>query len=173
MKLKIAYPVTPFHLNQGWGVNGAYYRTNGINIDGHNGWDFQAYHGQPVYATHDGTAFYEVDAQGGNGVVIVSNQAYDYKNGQAFFKTIYWHLCDPDKEPKYTSPVYAYGQAEGHDPRKGMSVKKGDIIGFADSTGLSSGDHLHFGLKPIKSGQAPVTGDAPDLGIGSWVNIEP
>lgn len=170
MKISLTNPVDPWHLNQGWGINGEYYRANGINILGHNGLDLQAYHGQPVYASHDGTAFYETDAQGGNGVVIVTNEKFDYKLGPSYFKTVYWHFCDHDKEPKYTSPVYTAQQAG--DPRKGTPVKQGDLIGFADSTGLSSGDHVHFALKPIKAG-IPTSQDATDMGIGQWVNQEP
>jgi murein DD-endopeptidase MepM/ murein hydrolase activator NlpD len=168
MKLQLKYPVTPFHVNQGFGVNGAYYQANGINIKGHNGLDLQAYHGQPVYASHDGVAFYEEDNNAGHGMVVISNQPYDYKGGQSYFKTIYWHFIDPLKEPKYDLPLYKYGVNSG----RGIPVKAGDQIGWADSTGLSTGDHLHFGLKPIMGGRAPSFGDAPDVNIGQWVNVE-
>lgn len=178
MKFELYYPVSPARLNQGFGVNGEYYRANGINISGHNGIDLMAYHGQPVYAAHDGTAFYEQDDSSGDGVVIVSDDSFDYvsKNcptGFAHFKTIYWHLCDPLKEPKYASPIFF---AAGHhvNSGKGVKVKAGDLIGYADSTGFSGGDHLHFGLKPVSAG-VPLDDawqDAPDVGIGQWENIE-
>lgn len=168
MKLQLSSPVTPFSVNQGWGLNGAYYQANGIGIIGHNGLDLMAYHGQPVYAAHDGTAFYEIDDGQGHGIVIISDQPYDYKGGQAFFKSIYWHLADPVKERQYDSLIYHHGANSG----VGTPVKRGDQIGWADSTGLSTGDHLHFGLKPIQNGAAPSIGDAPDVGIGAWVNIE-
>lgn len=168
-KLSLYYPVSPPNINQGFGVNGAYYRANGINIDGHNGIDFQAYHGQPVYAAHDGTAYYETDNDSGHGIVIVSDDAYDFNNQQAHFKSIYWHFCDPEKEPKYDSPFYAHGANSGI----GMPVKAGTQIGWADTTGLSSGDHVHFGLKPIVAGPGAKSGDAPDVGIGNWVNVVP
>lgn len=169
--LKLSYSTSPVLINQGFGVNGAYYRANGINIIGHNGIDFFAYHGMPVYAPMDGTAYYEEDADSGHGVVIVSDKPYDYKNGQAFFKCILWHFCDPEKEPKYASPVYL---ALGKKINSGVGtpVKKGDLVGHADSTGLSSGDHLHFGLKPITSGKVTDVGDATDVGIGEWENLE-
>jgi murein DD-endopeptidase MepM/ murein hydrolase activator NlpD len=162
-KFSLFYPVTPARINQPFGVNGAYYQANGVSVAGHNGIDFGAYHGQPIYAAHDGVAFYQTDDREGHGVIIISDKAYDCGKTQAFYKTIYWHLCDPLHEPKYTSPVYK---------KSGMKVKAGDIIGYADNTGLSSGDHLHFGLKPIVRGGAPRSGDAPDLGIGEWVNVE-
>jgi len=30
--------------------------------------------------------------------------------------------------------------------KEGDRVKKGDIIGYTDTTGLALGDHLHFGI---------------------------
>lgn len=125
------YPVKPLQVNQAFGVVNPFYKKNGINIDVHNGIDFQASHGQPVYAAHDGTCYPEVDSSGGNGVVIRSDKEYEYQGAMVRFKTIYWHLVKSDAVVK-----------------TGQNVKAGDLIGYADSTGLSTGDHLHFGLKP-------------------------
>src|SRR6185312_491101 len=136
MKLSLSLPVTPYHVNQPFGVN--YFTYHQFGLDGHNGLDLQAYHGQPVYASHDGTVTIEVDAHQGHGVVLLSDQQYDYNGSQCYFKTIYWHLCDTDKEPNYPYPV-----------KDGQKVKRGDLIGYADNTGFSTGDHLHFGLKPV------------------------
>jgi len=166
-KLQLYYPLTPSNVSQPFGVNGSYYRANGINITGHNGIDYQAYHGQPVYASHDGTAYYSTDGKEGQGVVIISDKAYDLNGTDVFWKTIYWHLCDPAKEPKYKSPFYQTNR----NSRVGKPVKAGEIIGFADNTGFSTGDHLHFGLKPIVVGPGIEWGDAPDVGIGNWVNV--
>lgn len=170
MKLSLFFPVSPPNVNQGFGVNGEYYRANGINIKGHNGIDFKAYHGQPVYAPMSGTAFYEIDSNGGDGVVIVSNQQFDAPiTGQCYYKSILWHLCDPGKEPKYASPIFkALG---GANSGKGIQVKVGDLIGYADSTGLSTGDHLHFGLKPVVGGTPSNVGDAADVKAGDWVSL--
>jgi len=137
MKLKLTYPVKPYFLNQGFGVNYyTYHKEFGMN--GHNGLDLKASHGQPVYAAHEGTCSVQVEANEGRGVVITSNDMYEYKDTVAYFKTIYWHLANPNKEPQYASPV-----------KEGQIVKQGDLIGYADNTGFSTGDHLHFGLKPI------------------------
>jgi murein DD-endopeptidase MepM/ murein hydrolase activator NlpD len=138
MKLTLAYPVTPYKLNQAFGVN-YYTYFNAFGIQGHNGLDLDAYHGQPVYASHEGTVSLQVEANEGRGIVITSNEKYDYKGSQCHFKSIYWHLCDPNKEPQYKSPL-----------KEGQIVKAGDLIGYADNTGMSTGDHLHFGLKPVK-----------------------
>jgi hypothetical protein len=128
--MKLLAPVQPFIVNQFFGSNGEYYRLNGINIDGHNGIDLRTFHGQTVYASHDGDAVYETDMKGGHGVVIKAKG----------YKTIYWHFVDPAKEPQYKSPIDNY---------KINPVKAGDLIGYADNTGLSTGDHLHWGLKLI------------------------
>lgn len=167
---ELFYPMNPHHVNQGWGVNGAYYRANGINILGHNGLDLQAYTGQPIYAAHDGVAYFEVDANQGEGVVLITKDQYDYKGKQAYFKTIYWHMVDYSKHPQYKSPVLDYQQKNGG---KGMPTKQGDIIGFANTTGLATGPHLHFGLKPMVYGTSATSQDATDdLRLGLFQNIE-
>lgn len=128
-KFTLFYPVKPLHVNQAFGLNPQTYAQFGLA--GHNGIDFMATHGQPVYAAHDGTCYPEIDSSGGNGVVIRSSEAYDYGGAQVHFKTIYWHLMKADAVVK-----------------NGTQVKAGDLIGYADNTGFSTGDHLHFGLKP-------------------------
>ncbi len=144
MKFSLIKPIDPFHVNQDFGVNGAYYQNAGINIAGHNGLDLQATHGEPVYAAHDGICYPEVDSSGGHGVVLRTNTPFDYGAHQVYFKTIYWHLVNE-------TPLVSTGQL----------VKAGDLIGHADNTGFSAGDHLHFGLKPQFN-----EGDA------NWVNVD-
>lgn len=159
MKLTLSYPIQPVFITQRFGDTTflEWYKAHGIVFKGHNGIDFMAYHGQPIYAAHDGTAYYEVDGSQGHGVVLITNQQYDYGSEQVYFKTIYWHMIDSAKEPVFKSPI------EGHPyPNDGIVVKKGDLLGYANTTGLSSGDHLHFGLKPVKQGEPPQV----------WFNIE-
>lgn len=149
MKLSLQYPVTPVYFNQRFGDNPQFYSQPQYGgLKGHNGIDFMAKHGQPVYASHDGLASFQIDAGGGHGVVIITNEQFDYlddPSGIAYFKSIYWHLCDGLKEPKFQSPIA--------DKTGFVPVKTGDIIGFADNTGASTGDHLHFGLKPVAKGE--------------------
>ncbi len=128
-KFDLFYPVRPYSLNQAFGGNPDLYKQFGIK--GHNGLDLLATHGQPVYAAHDGTCFPEIDANQGHGVVIRSDEAYEYNGEAVHFKSIYWHLVQADAVVK-----------------TGQKVKAGDLIGYADNTGFSLGDHLHFGLKP-------------------------
>lgn len=148
MKLELASPLKVFKISQKFGnSNPDLYGTTG-----HNGLDFIAKHGTPIYASHDGLASYQVDGGGGHGVVIITDKEYDYEGGQCYFKTIYWHMVDFLKEPQYKSPIA--------DKTGFVQVKCGDLIGYADNTGHSTGSHLHFGLKPVLKGEA----------WGTWYN---
>jgi len=109
-----------------------------IGMRGHNGLDFRAYRGEKVYhaGLYDGWMKIEKDPDGGIGVDVISNEPIVMGNYTGYIKTRYWHLKTP----------------VGHDRKQ---VKLGDIIGLADNTGASSGDHLHFGLKKCdKDGNA-------------------
>lgn len=146
-KFSIFYPVDNLVITQKFGIENTakdlidWYKS--MNLLGHNGWDFKAPHGSPVYATHDGYAFYQIDSKGGCGVVIRSDKAYDYHGGSSYFKTIYWHLIDGRDEPEFASPITCMDMNSD-----GQWVNAGDIIGYVGNTGLSTGDHLHFGIKP-------------------------
>lgn len=127
--LRLYKPVKPHIVNQIFGVNRTMYSQFGLI--GHNGIDLFTYHGQPVYAAHDGICYTEIDNNQGHGVTIRTHEQYECAGQLVHFKTIYWHLEKSDAVVK-----------------TGQSVKAGDLIGYADNTGFSTGDHLHFGLKP-------------------------
>lgn len=146
-KLSLYYPVSPYHLNQGFGENPGYYARFhdefGNPEKGHNGNDLMAFHGQPVYAATDGMAVFARDEHGGEGIYITTKDSYDYLAMQSRYRLINWHLIG-DTDKKYPSPIPLDG--------KEYPVKAGDLIGYANNTGApfeSSGDHLHFGLIPI------------------------
>ncbi len=168
----MSYPVRPYRVNQGFGKANtdpsvlALYQSMGLL--GHDGYDLYATHGEPVHAAHDGIAYWEVDDSQGEGVVLRTNDQFDYKGGKAWFKSIYWHLADSTKEPNFASPVYRWNVVN---KGQGMPIKRGELIGYADNTGLSKGDHLHWGCKPIRLGD-PTIEDATDVGIGAFTNIE-
>jgi hypothetical protein len=142
---QIFYPVKSWFVTQKFGETKmlAYYKEHGITFKGHNGMDIATAYGAPIRASHDGIAYYEVDNSQGHGVVIRSNELFEYEGKEVYFKTIYWHMIE-DTNLKYKSPVAEYRDKT----RMGMPVRAGDIIGYADSTGLSTGNHLHFALKP-------------------------
>jgi murein DD-endopeptidase MepM/ murein hydrolase activator NlpD len=83
----------------------------------HNGLDFAAPMRSPIYATGDGVVTY---ASGGTtyGNVVFINHGYG-------FETRYGHM---------SQFIVSVGQ----------SVKRGQILGYVGSTGLSGGNHLHY-----------------------------
>ncbi len=87
----------------------------------HLGIDYAAPRGTPVKAAYDGRVIFK-GRKGGYGNVI----EIAHKGG---YKTLYAHLS---------------GFKRGLKVRK--RVRKGEIIGYVGSTGLSTGNHLHFGL---------------------------
>jgi murein DD-endopeptidase MepM/ murein hydrolase activator NlpD len=83
----------------------------------HYGMDFTAPTGTDVYATGNGKVIQaEFSRSYGNHIVI--DHGYGYK-------TLYAHLS-------------------GYNVKLGQEVKRGDIIGFVGSTGLSTAPHLHY-----------------------------
>jgi murein DD-endopeptidase MepM/ murein hydrolase activator NlpD len=155
MKLQLSFPVNSPIISQVFGANSQFYSDPKYGgIKGHNGVDFMAQHGYPIYATHDGLASYQIDAGGGHGVVIITDKEFEGGGGQiCYWKTISWHLCDGLKEPHFASPFQG---KTGFTP-----VQNGDLLGYADNTGASTGDHLHFGLKPVAKGED----------WGTWLNL--
>jgi len=87
----------------------------------HLGIDYAAKIGTPIKAAGDGKIIH-LGRKGGYGKTIIIK----HDNG---YKTLYAHMNGYRKGMK-----------------KGKWVKKGQIIGYVGSTGLSTGPHLHFGL---------------------------
>ena len=110
------------HLPSGYG-----WRTHPIykTQEFHPGMDFTAEQGTPIYATGDGVVeIADANAQGyGNHVVI--NHGFGYQ-------TLYGHMSRMATTP-------------------GKKVKRGDLIGYVGSTGLSTGPHVHYEV--IKNGE--------------------
>ncbi|MCS4238846.1 M23 family metallopeptidase [Myroides odoratus] len=84
----------------------------------HSGMDFSVNIGTPIYATGDGRVTRANNQLSGYGNLIEVEHGYGYQ-------TRYAHLS------KYNV-------------KQGQTVKRGDIIGYAGSTGRSSGPHLHY-----------------------------
>ncbi len=84
----------------------------------HNGMDFTAPTGTPIYATGNGRVKRADNTASGFGQHIEIDHGYGYK-------TIYAHLS------KYNV-------------KRGQNVSRGDLIGFVGNTGRSVGPHLHY-----------------------------
>lgn len=83
----------------------------------HNGIDFVAKEGTPIYASGNGTVV-EAERSSSYGNVVKINHGYGYE-------TVYAHLS------RIATSL-------------GKKVKRGDIIGYMGSTGLSVATHLHY-----------------------------
>ena len=84
----------------------------------HQGVDLDTGTGWSVVATRAGTAYTAYGSAAGNYITI------DHHDG---FKSIYMHL-------------------NGFAISNGTNVSAGQLIGYTGSTGVSTGDHLHFGI---------------------------
>ena len=118
-------PTDSTYITQRWGENVPYYLKYGIKT-GHNGIDFGADTGEPVYAVASGKVTYAgMDNSGyGNHIIMY--------NGSGF-QTLYAHLS----------------RMAVHE---GQQIAAGSLIGYVGNTGDSSGPHLHFEIR--KDGKA-------------------
>lgn len=132
MKLSLCYPLClPFTQTQKFGDNlNDFYKS--VGMLGHSGIDYYVPENTPIYCTHDGyVIFCGLDNNKGLGIEVVTTQEYDYKETTSLYKTQYWH-------------------GNKAIVKVGDFVKAGQIIGYSGNTGMSTGPHLHFGIKPVK-----------------------
>ena len=112
-------------LSKGARINSAFgYRLHPVSGKwaGHQGLDYPAPKGTPIRATSQGKISF-IGVQNGYGKVIFIEHDNDY------------------------STVYAHQSRFKNGLRKGVSIEKGQIIGYVGSTGISSGPHLHYELR--------------------------
>jgi len=96
----------------------------------HAGMDFTAPSGTDVYATGDGTVASVISSRRGLGNHIIINHGFGYTS-------LYAHL-------------------ERFNVRAGRKVRRGDVIGFVGSTGMSLAPHLHYEIKLNGTNVDPV-----------------
>lgn len=97
----------------------------------HNGLDFLANTGTPIYATADGAVEYAgFHKESGFGNLIIINHNFG-------FKSYYAHL----KSLKVKS---------------GKLVSKGELIGYSGNSGVSTGPHLHYEVRYLYKPLNPV-----------------
>ncbi len=95
----------------------------------HEGLDFSAPIGTPVYATADG---------------IVTNSSW---------KSAYGNLIEIDHGYNYST---RYAHLSKFNVKAGQSVCRGDLIGYVGNTGKSTGPHLHYEVRHRGEPQNPV-----------------
>ncbi|MCT4639631.1 MAG: M23 family metallopeptidase [Bacteroidales bacterium] len=87
----------------------------------HHGMDFTASSGTEIFATGDGVIKTVDHSKRGYGNKVVINHGYNYS-------TLYAHM----------SKIIV---------RKGQKVKRGQVIGYVGSTGMSMAPHLHYEVR--------------------------
>jgi len=146
--MKIYQPLKNRIINQRFGENKACVSTddkrhfitcNGKNppegyksvygTKGHLGIDFGASSGQEVYAVREGTVYF-IDTHERSGLDVRIEHMIDGKK----YRSKYEHL-------------------KGWAVKVGDKVKTGQIVGWADNTGWSSGNHLHFQFEQMINGE--------------------
>ena len=150
----ISHPVKDFHINQTFGENKACidkatgkhtifcdglnpptgYKSVYSNMKGHNGLDLRAGRGTAIHSVIDGVVTeIVVDENRGVGIGVTTDKMFYCRETKKieYFKFRYWHNLVNLK-------------------KLGDKVYLGDVIALADSTGYSSGNHLHFEQKPVK-----------------------
>lgn len=111
-------------------------------LKAHQGVDFAAPHGTPIFATADGSVKF-AGQQGGYGNVIELR----HQNG---ITTLYGHMS-----------AFAEGM------QAGKTIKRGEVIGYVGSTGSSTGNHVHYEYHINGEPQDPATVELPEVGIMS------
>jgi murein DD-endopeptidase MepM/ murein hydrolase activator NlpD len=181
-KLRLYYPCRPFVIGQHFGENQACVKNFGtptqeivgasrltglcpvgyeplypkFGMAGHNGLDLHS-GVQKVYAACDGVVIEKqtVPARG-LGVGVLTNEKYDFgAQGTHYIKLRYWHL-------------------QSFNCEVGDKIKVGQVLGVSDSTGYSSGNHLHFEGQPMDkdAGGHPYLAN-PIWNITGAIDIEP
>ena len=102
----------------------------------HTGVDLAAPRGRPIKAASDGTVVFR-DRKGGYGKVVILEHGGPYS-------TLYAHMS------RY---------ARGLNP--GDRVRRGEVIGYVGSTGLSTGPHLHYEFRVDGEPRDPMRVDLP------------
>lgn len=140
--LKLYRPLKSALMTQGFGLSQTkpemieQYASIGLK-NGHNGLDIACSDGDDIRFNGTGMGMVKevsLDNKAGLGVVVF------FKSEGKHYKTIYWHM----KEVRV---------------RVGDMVESGDLLGTADSTGWSTGTHLHFGLKECDEDGATLNRD--------------
>jgi murein DD-endopeptidase MepM/ murein hydrolase activator NlpD len=129
-------------ITQAFGINPDIYRRFGL--PGHEGLDIRAPMGANIYAAADGTVF-QVNADG----KLPSGGAHAYGI----------HVRIQHRDGYQT--IYAHFQRAL--VQMGQQVKAGDKIGLANSTGNSTGSHLHLTLKKQGATAAGLTSFPNDI----------
>lgn len=180
-------PYRPFRVTSSAIGTIPFYKALGMN--GHNGRDEACYYKAPIYfpviAETKWWANPEMDADGGVGVDVFSadrvflkelppeagdlaKNEWEQNDKKVYIKIRFWHLYDVklgDKPLTIQTGVYADGS-----PQMKPEIKLGDCIGWANSTGASSGHHLHWSMKIVYKNSTTLDNDNGYFGAVNFGN---
>jgi len=108
------------------------YDGDGIKTDRHEGLDLYANYGNPILASRDGTVIW----------------ASDKKRSNLLPSKYGWHVIIDHNDGYITW----YAHMNALETFAGAIVKQGDVIGYAGSSGNSTGVHLHWTVQHIGHG---------------------
>lgn len=117
-KGKYGAPLSGYRQTSGYGPRRS--PTAGASSN-HRGVDLAAASGTPIYATHNGT---------------VSSAGWNVRSGYGYSVTI----------NAGNGVQTFYGHNSRNTVKPGQQVRKGQVIGYVGSTGVSTGPHLHYGV---------------------------
>lgn len=125
------FPKYNIGVSQWFGSNGEWYRSKGIKIKGHNGIDIQFKKGTPILAPID-----------------IEVQAVLYKD--TGYGIHLWAYTDPvEIEGQKYKLELIFGHLQEIIIKPFSRYKKGTTLAYGDSTGLSTGHHIHVGVRPL------------------------
>jgi len=120
-----------------------------FGLEGHNGWDWKAEDGEPIYwdcfDCVGKVVRLSLEPNEGLGVVVITED----KDG--IFQHRFWHLKD----------IHC---------KVGQILDSGTLIGHANNTGYSTGTHLHRDLKPLNKDYKLIN---PNNGYRGATDITP
>ncbi len=119
------------NFTQKFGMNALDYSQFGLK--GHNGIDIAGVKGTPISAPCRMWISFTNENDTGYGINILAETETIKINGE------------------YYKLELVFGHFESIVVKAGHWVNEGDLIGYMDSTGFSTGNHLHFGIRPIWS----------------------
>lgn len=122
-----------------------------FGLRGHNGIDFRAKVGTPIFASFDGVIKFKNDGDKGYGRHI------KIRSAEKGLECVYGHL----------SKVRV---------NSGETVHQGDFLGLTGNTGFSKAQHLHFGIRFLEKGKGNVFNWKVrdyDNGFHGWVDPTP
>jgi septal ring factor EnvC (AmiA/AmiB activator) len=108
--------------------DGRWYYKQVLGYNGHNGDDYAAPIGTPVYAADEGTVTYEGWGQNHSWMGAAAGICVLLNNGGVYS---------------------GYAHLNGTVVNKGQHVNKGQLLGYVGQTGAATGPHLHFEALPL------------------------